>query len=152
MGNCKYYQTTATLTCGWDAVAGYRMVWTDPFMRVSVEAKPAWYWPSLLKQSDVKWLAHTYKLTGSVAGTLTLKIKCNHCLFCSSVAGPEYRHLCWFVQPTTKQFLSSSERRLCKTLLACSLDTPNRDGRPTLRYLLSLCRGGRPMNISPFFT
>ena len=46
---------------------------TDPFTRVSVEAKPALYWPSLLKQSDVKWLAHTYKLTWTRAGTLSLK-------------------------------------------------------------------------------
>ena len=36
---------------------------TDPFSMVSVEAKPALYWPSLLKQSDVKWLARIYKLT-----------------------------------------------------------------------------------------
>ena len=59
---------------------------------------------SLLKQSDVEWLAHTYKLTGSVAGMLSLKMKGNHCLFCCSVAGTEYRHLCWFIQPTTEQF------------------------------------------------
>ena len=37
------------------------MVGTDPFTRVGVEAKPALYWPSLLKQSDVNRLAHTYK-------------------------------------------------------------------------------------------
>ena len=76
------------------------MVGTDPFTRVSVEAKPASYWPLLLKQSDVKWLAHTHKLT-----SCHQKIKCNHhCLFCSSVAGTEYRHWCWFLQPTTEQF------------------------------------------------
>ena len=38
----------ATLTCSLGAVAGSGMVWTDPFMRVSVKAKPAYYWPSLL--------------------------------------------------------------------------------------------------------
>ena len=79
------------------------MVGTDPFTRVSVEAKPALYWPSLLKQSDVKWLAHTYKLTRTTAGMLSLKMKCNHCLFCCSVAGTEYRHWCWFLQPTMEQ-------------------------------------------------
>ena len=91
-------------TCGLGAVAGSAMVGTDLFMRVSVEAKPALYWPLLLKQSDVKWLAHTYKLTGRVAGTFLLKMKRNHCLFFCSVAGTEYRHLCWFIQPTTEQF------------------------------------------------
>ena len=92
----------ATLTCGSGAVAGSGMVGTDPFTRVSVEVKPALYWPSLLKQSDVKWLAHTYKVTGSIAGTLSLKMKCNHFLFCCSVAGIEYRHLCWFAVRTTE--------------------------------------------------
>ena len=38
-----YYQTVATLTCGLGAVAGSGMVGTDPFTRVSVEAKPALY-------------------------------------------------------------------------------------------------------------
>ena len=28
----------------------------------------------------------------------------NHFFFCFSVAGTEYRHLCWFLQPTTEQF------------------------------------------------
>ena len=78
------------------------MVGTDPFMRVSVEAKPALYWPSLLKQSDVKWLAHTYTLTWTTASMLSLKMKRNHCLFYCSVAGTEYRHFCWFLQPTTE--------------------------------------------------
>ena len=40
-GNCKYYQTTGTLIGGSGAVAASGMVETDPFMRVSVEAKPA---------------------------------------------------------------------------------------------------------------
>ena len=31
-------------------------------------------------------------------------MKCNHCLFCCSVAGTEYRHWCWFLQPTTELF------------------------------------------------
>ena len=57
-GNSKYYQNVATLTCGSGAVAGSRKVGTDPFMRVSVKAKPALNWPSLLKQSDVERLAH----------------------------------------------------------------------------------------------
>ena len=93
------------------------MVGTDPFTRVSVEAKPAWYWPSLLKQSNVKWLAHTHKLTWTAAGMLLLKIKRNHCLFCCSVAGTEYRHWCRFLQPTTEQFVCLSQRH-CKTLLS----------------------------------
>ena len=42
-GNSKYYQNVATLTCGLGAVAGSRKVGTDPFMRVSVKAKPALY-------------------------------------------------------------------------------------------------------------
>ena len=57
-GNCKYYQNMATLTCGSDALAGSGISGTDHFTRVSVEAKPALYWPTLLKQSDVRWLAH----------------------------------------------------------------------------------------------
>ena len=100
VGNCKYNQNVATLTCGSGAVAGSGMVGTDPFMRVSVEAKPALYWLYLLKQSEVKWLAHTYKLTPTEAGMLSLKMKRNHCLFYCSIAGTEYRH--WFLQPTTE--------------------------------------------------
>ena len=61
--NCEYYQTVPALIGGLGAVAGSGMVGTDPFTRVSVEAKPA-------LQSDVKWLSHTYKLTRSTAGTL----------------------------------------------------------------------------------
>ena len=41
VGNCKYYQNVATLTCGSGAVAGSSMGGTDPLTRVSVEAKPA---------------------------------------------------------------------------------------------------------------
>ena len=67
VGNGKYNQTVVTLTCGSGVVAWVGMVETDPFTRVSVEAKPALYWPSLLKQSDVKWLAQT------TAGMLSLK-------------------------------------------------------------------------------
>ena len=68
----------------------------------SIEAQSALYWPSLLKQSDVKWLAHIDKLTRTAAGTLSLKMKRSHCLFCCPVAGTEYRHWCWFLQPTTE--------------------------------------------------
>ena len=78
------------------------MVGTGPFTRVSVEAKPALRWPSLLKQSDVKWLAHTHKLSRTVASMLLLQIKRNHYLFFCSVAGTEYRHWCWLLQPTTE--------------------------------------------------
>ena len=77
----------ATLIGGLGAVAGSGIGGTDPFKRVSVEAKPALYLPSLLKQSDVKWFAHTHKLTRTAAGTLSLKMERNHCLFCCSVAG-----------------------------------------------------------------
>lgn len=45
----------ATLTFGPGAVAGCRMVATDLFTRVSIEAKNALYWPSLLKQSYGKF-------------------------------------------------------------------------------------------------
>ena len=65
-------------------------------MRVNVEAKPALYCPSLLK--------HTQKLAGKVAGTMSSKIKLIHCLLWSSGAGTAYKHLCWFLQPTTEQF------------------------------------------------
>lgn len=80
------------------------MVGTEPLTRLSVEAKPALYWPWLLKQSAVKWFAHTIRLTGTVAGARPLKMKRSHCLFCSSAAGTEYRPLCWFLQPATEQF------------------------------------------------
>ena len=43
IGNCIYTQTAVTVTCGSGAVAGSGTVGTDPFTRVSVEAKPAWY-------------------------------------------------------------------------------------------------------------
>ena len=52
----------AKLTCSLSAVAGSCMAGTDPFTRATVEAKPALYRPSLLKQSDEKLLAHTNKL------------------------------------------------------------------------------------------
>ena len=66
--------------------SGFCMVGTDPFTRVSVEAKPALNWPSLLKQSDMKWLAHTYKLTQTAVNTLSLKYEMQPLsllLFCS---------------------------------------------------------------------
>lgn len=56
----------------------------------------------LTKWSDV--LVSTNRLTGSVAGTLSLKMKCNHFPFCWSGAGIEYRNSCWILQPTTNQF------------------------------------------------
>ena len=142
----------ATLTCGLGAVAESGMVGTDPFMRVSVEAKPVLYWPSLLKQSDVKLLANTFKLTGRVAGTLSLKMKHNHCLLCCSVAGRECRHLCWFIQPTTEQFaclaLSDDIAKHCY-LTAGHIELHLGDWCLPLGHLLSSHRGGRPMNISP---
>ena len=55
----------ATLFGGLGAVAGSSIVGTDPFKRVS--AKLA----LLLKQSDVKWLVPTHKLTRTAAGTLS---------------------------------------------------------------------------------
>ena len=135
VGNCKYYQNVATLTCGSGAVAGSGMVGTDPFTRVSVETKPALYWPSLLKQSNEKWLARRYKLTGSVAGTLSLQMKHDH--FCCS-----NQAIC----------VSSSERWHCKTLLAYRWThwTSPWGWTPPLRNLISSRTGGRPMKISPF--
>ena len=44
-------------------------------------------------------------------------MKRNHCRFCCSVAGTEYRHWCWFIQPTTELFaclaLSDNIVKLC---------------------------------------
>ena len=151
VGNCKYYQNVTMLTCGSGAIAGSGMGGTYPFTRVSVEAKLTLYWPSLLKQSDVKWLAHTYKLTRTAAGTLSLKMKHNRCLFCSSVAGTEYRHWCWFLQPTTEQFgcltLNYDIAKHCYRTAGCT-ELHLGDERPPLGYLLS--GGGWPMNIPPF--
>ena len=45
-------------------------------------------------------------------------MKRNHCLFCCSVAGIEYRHWCWFLQPTTAICVYNSERRHHKTPLS----------------------------------
>ena len=44
-------------------------------------------------------------------------MKLSHCLFCFSVAGREYKHLCWFSQQG-KICTSISERQHCETLLA----------------------------------
>ena len=145
----------ATLNYGSGAVAGSSMVGTDPFTRVSVEAKPALYWLSLLKQSDVRWLAHTYKLTRIEVGTLSLKIKRNHYLFCCSVAGTEYRHWRWFLQTTTEQFvclaLSNDIAKHCY-LTAGHIELHLREEHPPLGYFLSSHRGGLPMKITPFVT
>ena len=84
---------------------------------VSRQSQLCSYWHSLLKQSDVKCLAYTHKLTRTAAGTLSL-MKHNHCLFCCSVAGTEYRHLCWFIQQQLSNCVSSSEQRRCETLLS----------------------------------
>ena len=135
-----------TLTCGLGAVAGSGMGGTDLFTRVSFEQKPALYWPLLLKQSNVKWLAHTFKLTRTAAGMLSLKMKLNHCLFCCSVAGTEYRHW-WFLQPTTEQFtcLSPSDviAKHCY-LTAGQAELHLGDGCPPL---LSPRRGGRHVEV-----
>ena len=107
---------------------------------VCVEAKPTLYWPSLLNHSDMKWLAHTHKLTGSIAGMLLLKMKRNHCLFCCSVTGTQYRNLCWFLKSTTDQYecltLSENIAKHCY-LTAGHTELHLGDGRPHLRYLLS---------------
>ena len=151
--NCEYYQTVPALIGGLGAVAGSGMVGTDPFTRVSVEAKQALYWPLLLKQSNVKWLAHTCKLTQTAAGTLSLKMKHNYCLFCCYVAGTEYRHWYWFIQPTTELLvcliLGDDSAKHCY-LTAGHTELHLVDERPPLRYLLSPCRGGRPMIMTPF--
>ena len=111
---------------------------------VCVEAKPALYWSSLLKWSDVKWLAHTYNLTRTAASMLLIKMKCNQCLFCSSVAGAEYRHWCWFL------CVSSSERRHCKTLLVYrwTLQTSTRGWTPPLGHLQSSRRGSYKKRVT----
>ena len=124
------------------------MVGTDPFTRVSIKAKPALYWPSLLKQFDVKWLAHTNKVTRTVAGTLSF------CLFCSSVARTEYRHLCWFIQPTTEQFaclaLSDNIAKHCY-LTATHTKLHFEDKRPcSCRYVMTGAESGQPVG-APFY-
>ena len=57
----------------------------------------------------------------TIASILPLKMKHNHCLLSSSVVGTEYRHLCWFIQPTTEQFLYLSLRDTA----ILPLNTPN---------------------------
>ena len=150
VGNWKYCQHVATLICGSGAVAGSGMVGTFTTVKGS-----GLYWLSLLKQSNVKWLAHTYKLIWTAASTLLLKMKRNYCLFCSSVAGTEYRQLCWFIQPTTKQFaclaLSNDIAKHCY-LTAAHTELHLGDECPPLGYLLSPHRGGRPMKITPVIT
>ena len=116
---------------------------------VSVEANPALYWPSLL------WLTYTHKFTWTTAGTLSLKVKRNHCVYCFSLAGTEYRHWCWFIQPTTEQFaclaLSDDVSKHC-CLTAGHTELHLGDERPPLRYLLSPHRGGQPVIMTPFVT
>ena len=94
---------------------------------------------------------HTYKLTRTAVSTLSLKIK--H-LFCSSVAGTEYRHLCWFFynqqQSNLRVYLWATT--LWNTAVS-PLDTPNFTSgmyTPCVGYLLSLCRGGRPLVMTLF--
>ena len=94
------------------------MVGTDPFTRVSVEAKPALYWPLLPKQSDVKWLTHTHTQIYS-NHSRHIVLKRSHCLFCCSVAGTEYRHLALIFTANNREIcVSNSERRHCETLLS----------------------------------
>ena len=78
-------------------------------------------------------------------------MKHSHCLFCCSVAGTEYRHLHWFLQPTTESFTSLA---LSETLLShCWTHwTSPRRWTPPLRYLLSPLRGGRPVIMTPLVT
>ena len=81
---------------------------------------------------------HTYKLAQTAASTLSLKMKHNHCLFCSSAAVTEYRHWCWFLQSTTEQFaclaLSDDFAKHCY-LTAGHTELHLGDGRPPLGYL-----------------
>ena len=53
--------------------------------------------------------AHTHKQANMNRRHVVVKMKRNYCLFCCSVAGTEYRHLCRVLQPTTEQ-LSNSEQ------------------------------------------
>ena len=81
---------------------------------------------------------HTYKLAQTAASTLSLKMKHNHCLFCSSAAVTEYRHWSWFLQSTTEQFaclaLSDDFAKHCY-LTAGHTELHLGDGRPPLGYL-----------------
>ena len=96
----------------------------------------------------------THTLTRTAAGTLTLKMKCNHCRFCCSVAGTEYRHWCWFIQPTTEQFaclaLSDDIAKHCSLTTGHTVLHLRGECRPG--YLLSLRRGGLSMKMTPFVT
>ena len=105
------------------------------------------YWSSLMWSVSKKQ---------TVAGTLSLKIKCNHCLFCCSVAETESWHLCWFLQPTTEQFsclaLSDDIAKHCY-LTTGHTELHLGDESPPLEYLrgewgVFSRRGGQPMKIS----
>ena len=120
------------------------MVGTDPFTRISDEAKPALYWPLLLKQSDVNWLAHTDKLARTVAGMLSLKKETwplSLLLFCSW--DRIYALMLIFTIKNRAICVSSSEHWHCETLLAyrrTHLTSP-KGWMPPFGYLLSPCRG-----------
>lgn len=84
-------------------VAGSRTVGTDPCFNFRFLANPALYCPSLRKQSEVEWWAHTYNILGVVVGASPSKIKLIHWVFKTSDEGAKKRLLCSFVQPTTEQ-------------------------------------------------
>ena len=90
---------------------------TDPFTRVSVKAKPALYWPLLLKQSNVKWLAHTYKLRGSIAPSFKNETQPLSLLLFWS--GDRIKSLMLIFTTNNRAIcMSNSEQSHCQTLLA----------------------------------
>ena len=80
-----------------------RTVGIDPSFRNNLIASPAWYWPWLLKQSGVKWLAQTTTLLLSEAGTFPWKIKFSHFALISSLVWRRCREIWVSVHPTTEQ-------------------------------------------------
>ena len=55
----------------------------------------------------------THKQANTKLAHCHLKMKHSHHLFWCSVAGTEYRHLCWFIQPTTELTLSDDIAKHC---------------------------------------
>ena len=93
------------------------------------------------------------------------RLSARNCVFitgrvsiCWSHLQTEYKHLCWFLQPTTEQFacLTLSDD-VEKHYTAGHTELNHGDERHPLRCLrgeggVFSCRGGWPMNISTFIT
>lgn len=70
-------------------------------------------------------------------GVLSLEMKRNCCPFCSSGTGVEYRHFCWFLQPTTNQFARLAQRCRETLLFYCwTQQTSSRGWSPPDSWIL----------------